>query len=190
MQDITLNTLYSSTEVALNYGVLNKTIQDHFRRHNDEFIEDIHYIYEINSRFNTKVIKWTLEGIYMLGFFIKSKQAKEYRKKVANFLKLCKENQEKQNAQYLLHVTNGYKSQISQKNTQIAKLKKELKEQKQTLSAKEVLKLIEKGLKYDRLLKDFYNAYNELTELKTSIRKLNPLLKTLINDTQPYLTTN
>ena len=33
-----------------------------------------------------KVVHWTLEGIHMLGFFIKSPKAKEFRKYVAKLL--------------------------------------------------------------------------------------------------------
>lgn len=75
-----------SAEVAVSYEVTSDTIRKHFENHKDEFIENTHFYYEINPQFNTKVIKWTLEGVYMLGFFIKSPKAKEYRKKVVSFI--------------------------------------------------------------------------------------------------------
>lgn len=89
-----INQIQTTSQVAENYGVSKDTIRDHYERHSDELIENIHYFYEINPRFKTKVIRWTLEGVYMLGFFIKSERAKDYRKKVAKFLRLCKEQNE------------------------------------------------------------------------------------------------
>lgn len=142
-----INQIQTTSQVAENYGVSKDTIRDHYERHSDELIENIHYFYEINPRFKTKVIRWTLEGVYMLGFFIKSERAKDYRKKVAKFLRLCKEQNEakfKEAREYNLrlvdeisnlravqisqgrhnqNVINGYKSQLSQRNALIAKLR-------------------------------------------------------------------
>lgn len=87
--------VYATNEVAKNYQVTENTIRNHLSEHNDEFIENTHYFYTINPRFKTKILNWTLEGVYMLGFFIKSKQAKIYRKKVAEFLRLCDEARQK-----------------------------------------------------------------------------------------------
>ncbi|MBS6151910.1 MAG: hypothetical protein KH703_00580 [Campylobacter gracilis] len=145
-----INQIQTTSQVAENYGVSKDTIRDHYERHSDELIENIHYFYEINPRFKTKVIRWTLEGVYMLGFFIKSERAKDYRKKVAKFLRLCKEQNEAKFKEAREHnlrlvdeisnlravqisqgrhnqnVINGYKSQISQHNALIVKLKSEL----------------------------------------------------------------
>ena len=87
--------VYATNEVAKNYQVTENTVRNHLSEHNDEFIENTHYFYTINPRFKTKILNWTLEGVYMLGFFIKSKQAKIYRKKVAEFLRLCDEARQK-----------------------------------------------------------------------------------------------
>ena len=145
-----INQIQTTSQVAENYGVSKDTIRDHYERHSDELIENIHYFYEINPRFKTKVIRWTLEGVYMLGFFIKSERAKDYRKKVAKFLRLCKEQNEAKFKEAREHnlrlvdeisnlravhisqgrhnqnIINGYKSQISQHNALIVKLKSEL----------------------------------------------------------------
>ncbi|EFS5446507.1 hypothetical protein ACOW6T_001833, partial [Campylobacter coli] len=68
-----------------------------------------------------RVIKWTLEGVYMLGFFIKSPKAKEYRKKVAKLLReqtqarfktLSDENLRLNSLNH--HQKIGYKSQLAQ----------------------------------------------------------------------------
>lgn len=110
-----------TTDVARAYATSSDTIRKHFKNHNDEFLENVHYFYDINPRFQSKVTKWTLEGVYMLGFFIKSVKAKEYRKKVARLLREQSEeklkslhnsisNLEKRNKRVAL----GYKSQLAQ----------------------------------------------------------------------------
>ncbi|EID0114107.1 hypothetical protein LA115_001729, partial [Campylobacter jejuni] len=87
MQNITSNLIFTNEQIAINYGLTTGlTIAKHLRTHNDEFIENTHYFLVENS-FKNKTIKWTLEGVYMLGFFIKSPKAKEYRKKVAKLLR-------------------------------------------------------------------------------------------------------
>lgn len=88
---------YKISEVAFNYGVAEQTITGHKREHDDELIENIHYFYsyEQTKGGRQRIIRWTLEGVYMLGFFIKSEQAKNYRKKVAEFLRLCDEARQK-----------------------------------------------------------------------------------------------
>jgi len=55
-----------TAEVAVSYKVTSDTIRKHFENHKDELIENTHFYYEINPQFNTRVIKWTLEGVYML----------------------------------------------------------------------------------------------------------------------------
>ena len=151
IHNINIKEVYTTNEVAKNYQVTENTVRDHLNNHDDEFIENTHYFYTINPRFRTKILNWTLEGVYMLGFFIKSKQAKIYRKKVAEFLRLCDKARQKKFNEAKATITeqmdeisnlkaiaiskgrhyndqiNGYKSQISRHNTQIATLKRELK---------------------------------------------------------------
>ncbi|MCE3037495.1 hypothetical protein LW135_06630 [Helicobacter sp. faydin-H20] len=110
-----------SADVAISYEVTSDTIRKHFENHKDELMEGTHFYYEINPQFNTKVIKWTLEGVYMLGFFIKSPKAKEYRKKIAKLLReqsearfkaLSSENQKLTSLNHYQKI--GYKSQLAQ----------------------------------------------------------------------------
>lgn len=150
MENITLNTLFTTAQVAQNYGISQDTIRDHLKNHSDEILENIHFILKTN-KFNNKVIKWTLKGIVVLGFFILSPQAKKFRIWVSELLEkeLLKQAQEfKKTRERNLALTdkiasleavrisqndhhhrqiNGYKSQISRHNTQIATLKRELK---------------------------------------------------------------
>ena len=156
----TENRLQTTVQVANNYGVSESAISKHFSRNKDEIIEGIHYLLDTNSKFGTKTIKWTLEGVYMLGFFVKkSKVAKEYRSKVAKAIAQAREKQLAEanetrarnlalvdkvstlDAQMLLtakhntNVINGYKSQIAQRNALIVSLKKELKRYDNAISA-------------------------------------------------------
>nr|WP_153903935.1 hypothetical protein [Campylobacter coli] len=114
---------FLNTEVAYNYAVDNTTIMSHKNLHADELIENIHYFYDYEQTKGgrQRVIKWTLEGVYMLGFFIKSPKAKEYRKKVAKLLReqtqarfksLSDENLRLNSLNH--HQKIGYKSQLKQ----------------------------------------------------------------------------
>ena len=75
MQNITLNTLFTTEQVAKNYGISQNTIRDHLKNHSDEILENIHFVTHKNDR-NRPIVKWTLKGIVVLGFFIRSKEAK------------------------------------------------------------------------------------------------------------------
>ncbi|HHD0446288.1 TPA: hypothetical protein ACOS3D_000532 [Campylobacter jejuni] len=113
----------TSIQVALFYEVTKNSIAKHFLRNADELIENIHYFYDYEQTKGgrQRVIKWTLEGVYMLGFFIKSPKAKEYRKKVAKLLReqtqarfktLSDENLRLNSLNH--HQKIGYKSQLAQ----------------------------------------------------------------------------
>ena len=143
--------LLDTMEVPNNYGIGKRAITQHFSRNQDELIEGIHYHLETSPQFKTKVIKWTLEGVYMLGFFVKkSKVAKEYRSKVAKAIAQAREKQlveaketrarnlalaDKVNsleacaikdAKDRQNQINGYKGQLAKHNALIASLKTEL----------------------------------------------------------------
>ncbi|EAI6901638.1 hypothetical protein CII65_04205 [Campylobacter coli] len=150
---------FLNTEVAYNYAVDNTTIMSHKNLHSDELIENIHYFYDYEQTKGgrQRVIKWTLEGVYMLGFFIKSPKAKEYRKKVAKLLReqtqarfksLSDENLRLNSLNH--HQKIGYKSQLAQQKehyeNKIKALKYDLEKKKQLsfkrkLSEKELLDL-------------------------------------------------
>ncbi|EBF6100119.1 hypothetical protein FJC19_05070 [Campylobacter jejuni] len=150
---------FLNTEVAYNYAVDNTTIMSHKNLHSDELIENIHYFYDYaqTKGGRQRVIKWTLEGVYMLGFFIKSPKAKEYRKKIAKLLReqtqarfktLSDENIRLNSLNH--HQKIGYKSQLKQQKehyeNKIKALKYDLENKnklsfKRKLSQKELLEL-------------------------------------------------
>ncbi|EED2409382.1 hypothetical protein G7607_001226 [Campylobacter coli] len=159
MQTLTQKTIFLNTEVAYNYAVDNTTIMSHKNLHSDELIENIHYFYDYEQTKGgrQRVIKWTLEGVYMLGFFIKSPKAKEYRKKVAKLLReqtqarfktLSDENLRLNSLNH--HQKIGYKSQLAQQKekyeNKIKALQYDLEKKKELsfkrkLSQKELLEL-------------------------------------------------
>ncbi|HDZ5014814.1 TPA: hypothetical protein RTG52_001668 [Campylobacter jejuni] len=149
----------TSIQVASFYEVAKNAILNHFLRNADELIENVHYFYDYEQTKGgrQRVIKWTLEGVYMLGFFIKSPKAKEYRKKVAKLLReqtqarfktLSDENQRLNSLNH--HQSLGYKSQLKQQKehyeNKIKALKYDLEHKnelsfKRKLSQKELLEL-------------------------------------------------
>ncbi|HED8276612.1 TPA: hypothetical protein R6D32_000329 [Campylobacter coli] len=123
MQNLTQKTIFLNTEVAISYKTSKQNINSTKNYHADELIENIHYFYDYEQTKGgrQRVIKWTLEGVYMLGFFIKSPKAKEYRKKVAKLLReqtqarfktLSDENIRLNSLNH--HQKIGYKSQLAQ----------------------------------------------------------------------------
>ncbi|EAL0320190.1 hypothetical protein BTQ15_04345 [Campylobacter coli] len=149
----------TSIQVASFYEVTKNSIAKHFLRNADELIENIHYFYDYEQTKGgrQRVIKWTLEGVYMLGFFIKSPKAKEYRKKVAKLLReqtqarfktLSDENLRLNSLNH--HQKIGYKSQLAQQKehyeNKIKALKYDLEHKnelsfKRKLSKEELLEL-------------------------------------------------
>ncbi|EJF0773582.1 hypothetical protein LMQ54_001200 [Campylobacter coli] len=149
----------TSIQVASFYEVTKNSIAKHFLRNADELIENIHYFYDYEQTKGgrQRVIKWTLEGVYMLGFFIKSPKAKEYRKKVAKLLReqtqarfktLSDENLRLNSLNH--HQKIGYKSQLKQQKehyeNEIKALKYDLEHKKELsfkrkLSKEELLEL-------------------------------------------------
>ncbi|EFB0799900.1 hypothetical protein HGD37_001454 [Campylobacter coli] len=149
----------TSIQVASFYEVTKNSIAKHFLRNADELIENIHYFYDYEQTKGgrQRVIKWTLEGVYMLGFFIKSPKAKEYRKKVAKLLREQSEARFKTLSDENLRLNSlnhhqkiGYKSQLKQQKehyeNKIKALKYDLEHKnelsfKRKLSQKELLEL-------------------------------------------------
>ncbi|EKL2704793.1 hypothetical protein PQ371_000960 [Campylobacter coli] len=147
----------TSIQVASFYEVTKNSITKHFLRNADELIENIHYFYDYEQTKGgrQRVIKWTLEGVYMLGFFIKSPKAKEYRKKVAKLLReqtqarfktLSDENLRLNSLNH--HQKIGYKSQLAQ---QKEKYENEIKALKYDLEHKNELSLKRKLSKEELL---------------------------------------
>ncbi|EAI9371140.1 hypothetical protein CV595_07995 [Campylobacter coli] len=159
MQTLTQKTIFLNTEVAISYKTSKQNINSTKNYHADELIENIHYFYDYEQTKGgrQRVIKWTLEGVYMLGFFIKSPKAKEYRKKVAKLLReqtqarfksLSDENLRLNSLNH--HQKIGYKSQLKQQKekyeNEIKALKYDLEHKnelsfKRKLSKEELLEL-------------------------------------------------
>ncbi|WP_230093560.1 BRO-N domain-containing protein [Campylobacter coli] len=151
MQTLTQKTIFLNTEVAISYKTSKQNINSTKNYHSDELIENIHYFYDYEQTKGgrQRVIKWTLEGVYMLGFFIKSPKAKEYRKKVAKLLReqtqarfktLSDENLRLNSLNH--HQKIGYKSQLAQQKEKYENKIKALKydlENKKELSFKRKL---------------------------------------------------
>ena len=197
----TENRLQTTVQVANNYGVSESAISKHFSRNKDEIIEGIHYLLDTNSKFGTKTIKWTLEGVYMLGFFVKkSKVAKEYRSKVAKAIAQAREKQltdaKEARARNLAladkvaaleacaikdakdrqNQINGYKSQISQHNALIVKLKSELAKRGKIYDAEVIERYEQKEESLRAMLhnanaeRDFYRKRTQELKRKQNVK--------------------
>ncbi|EAJ8916392.1 hypothetical protein ACU512_000904 [Campylobacter jejuni] len=168
MQTLTQKTIFLNTEVAISYETSKQNINSTKNYHADELIENIHYFYDYEQTKGgrQRVIKWTLEGVYMLGFFIKSPKAKEYRKKVAKLLReqtqarfktLSDENLRLNSLNH--HQKIGYKSQLKQQKEHYENKIKALKydlENKKELSFKRKLSK-EELLELRKILAKDYN---------------------------------
>ena len=128
------NNLLSTLDVATGYGVSDSTIRRHLQLHSDELLEGIHYINKTSQR-GTKKLMWTLEGVHMLGFFIKSERAKEFRKFTAKLLTEIKKGNVQVSATQppagcpadkFDSRINGYKGMLARKNKEIERLEYEL----------------------------------------------------------------
>lgn len=187
--------LLDTAEVASNYNVGKRAITQHFSRNQDELIEGIHYHIDINPRFKTKIIKWTLEGVYMLGFFVKkSEVAKEYRHKVAQAIAQARAKQlaeaettRKRNLELTDKVAdleannrleakhhqdqiNGYLGKLAVVNKANEVLKAELIVARSKSNNQDQIQRLEAMLHNTRLDRDFYmKRYHELQ--KTSKAK-------------------
>ncbi|HED7286315.1 TPA: hypothetical protein SFY16_000411 [Campylobacter jejuni] len=168
MQTLTPKTIFLNTEVAISYETSKQNINSTKNYHADELIENIHYFYDYEQTKGgrQRVIKWTLEGVYMLGFFIKSPKAKEYRKKVAKLLReqtqarfktLNDENLRLNSLNH--HQKIGYKSQLKQQKEKYENKIKALQydlEKKNELSFKRKLSK-EELLELRKILAKDYN---------------------------------
>ncbi|EFN2764485.1 hypothetical protein HKW08_000640 [Campylobacter coli] len=168
MQTLTQKTIFLNTEVAISYKTSKQNINSTKNYHADELIENIHYFYDYEQTKGgrQRVIKWTLEGVYMLGFFIKSPKAKEYRKKVAKLLREQSEARFKTLSDENLRLNSlnhhqkiGYKSQLAQQKEKYENKIKALKydlEHKKELSFKRKLSK-EELLELRKILAKDYN---------------------------------
>ncbi|MFY9090145.1 phage antirepressor KilAC domain-containing protein [Arcobacter aquimarinus] len=80
--------LLSSKDVAEGYGLSESGLRNTKTRYSDELLEGTHWVLSQNG---TKLggrpsTYWTKEGVVMLGFFIKTPTAKEFRRWASNFI--------------------------------------------------------------------------------------------------------
>ena len=114
-----LGEMLSHTDVALGYETSPNALTRTKSRNQDELIEGVHWLrVEVQTKGGKqRVIHWTLDGIHMLGFFIKSAEAKHFRKWAS---KLITEMRKGYTAKPTFHhQIAGYKSQIAQHNKKL-----------------------------------------------------------------------
>lgn len=84
--------LLSSKDVAEGYGLSASGLRMTKKRYSDELIDGTHFITVTNSDANPRAgiphseTYWTKEGVVMLGFFIKTPTAKEFRRWASNYI--------------------------------------------------------------------------------------------------------
>jgi prophage antirepressor-like protein len=151
----TYGKLFLNSDVALGYQINSVTLSRHLKNNSDELLEGIHWIkdYSQTKGGRQRVIKWTSLGVYHLGFFIKSKQAKEFRKfmaKVADVIDPYKIGNKS---------SQHYEDAIQSLSASIQKLLEEnakLQEQKNTItdkSCEEKLRIAERIAAQDAVLR-------------------------------------
>ena len=118
--------LLSNKEVALGYSTTIALLSQAKKNHSDELIEGKHWLrLEVQTKGGKqKVIHWTKRGIVRLGFFIKSKQAKEFRDWAEDYI--VQTNQIQQHTcvpENLNAMANGYRGQLAKKQKEIDALK-------------------------------------------------------------------
>lgn len=125
MQSVTFNTtslqvvestdhtfLLSSKDVANGYGISESVLRSHKNNQSDELIEGTHFIMTRTSN-NASKTMWTKLGVVTLGFFIKSEQAKEFRKWASNYVIDGAEKHHKP------HDNSGYLYQLRRENIEL-----------------------------------------------------------------------
>lgn len=90
--------LLSSKDVAEGYGLSASGLRSTKDRYSDELEEGKHYIFKPSQK-GTPSTYWTKEGVVMLGFFIKTPTAKEFRRWASNYI-VSKQ------AEHFINVTN------------------------------------------------------------------------------------
>ncbi len=81
--------LLSSKDVAEGYGLSRNGLSMVKTRNSDELIEGTHWVItncDTLGGGTQKAVYWTKEGVVMLGFFIKTPTAKEFRRWASNFI--------------------------------------------------------------------------------------------------------
>jgi len=142
--------LLSNKEVALGYGITQSALRSNQNNHKDELIENKHWLrLEVQTNGGKqKVIHWTKKGIVRLGFFIKSKNAKEFRDWAEDYIV----NTPTQPQQPTHHQIIGYKSQLSQHRKKITQLEAKIMQlQDHDVIASTVVRALQTADKYKKL---------------------------------------
>ena len=122
--------LLSNQEVSTWYGITTDHLKRTRARNLEELKEGTHWV---KSSIKTKggiqtSIQWTLEGLYLIGFFLKSKGAKDFRKYVSELLTdLDEGNKAIITKEQVDAIKRGYLSQLSQRDKKIELLEKKQK---------------------------------------------------------------
>jgi len=150
VEDSSHEFLLSNKEVVLGYGITQSTLRSNQNNHKNELLEGKHWLrLEVQTnRGKQKVIHWSKKGIVRLGFFIKSKNAKEFRDWAEDYIV----NTPTQPQQPTHHQILGYKSQLSQKNKKIAQLEAKIMQlQDHDVIASTVVRALQTADKYKKL---------------------------------------
>ena len=144
-----LGEMLSNKDVALGYGITQSTLRSNFNNNSDELIEGVHWLrVEVQTKGGKqKVIHWTLDGIHMLGFFIKSNEAKHFRKWAS---KLITEMRKGYTAEPIQN-TNELQETILKQNALIASTSDTIEAERK--KHKHLTKLYEKTLNENETLK-------------------------------------
>lgn len=88
--------LLSSKDVAEGYGLSDSSLRSAKSRYSDELLEGTHWVVANSNTLGgtQKTTYWTKEGVVMLGFFIKTPIAKEFRRWASNYI-VSKQAEEK-----------------------------------------------------------------------------------------------
>ncbi len=108
--------LLDTNDVAIGYGVNPNNIRANKKNNQDDFIEGKHFIFELNSKKQKKML-WTKKGVVRLGFFIKSENAKKFRDWAEDYI--VNEKSSNSDLQKILN-------QIEKQNQEIQNLKNQL----------------------------------------------------------------
>ena len=144
-----LGEMLSNKDVAFGYGTTIALISQAKKNHEDELIEGIHWLrVEVQTKGGKqRVIHWTLDGIHMLGFFIKSDEAKHFRKWAS---KLITEMRKGYTAEPIQN-TNELQETILKQNALIASTSDTIETERK--KHKHLAKLYEKTLNENETLK-------------------------------------
>lgn len=156
IQDEKFEFLMDTHNVALGYGSSSQNIRSSKRNNQDEFIEGKHFIFELNSK-NQKKMLWTKKGIVRLGFFIKSERAKKFRDWAEDYIV----NQKSSNEPDFQKVISGLKSGMLRKDKKIERLEDEIQQLKIEHQKRVAIPHFSQNQKIDIILRNTENLLKQ-----------------------------